>query len=412
MARKKSRSFLTAIALVVIAAGLIFAFWPQPTIVDMGEVKRGAMMETIEEQGRTRVSNAYVVSTPVAGRLMRVEIEPGDEVKRGQTVIALMLPANPSALDVRTREQARAQVNAAEAGLRLARADLNKAAADKQLYEDELKRSRQLAERGIASQAALDRALGEAQKAIAALDTAEAAIAMREAELANARARLIGFDDRTLAAALNRNDENGDDEIPLTAPATGRILRIMQQSETTLAAGTPIMEIGNIEDDLEIIVELLSSDAVRIKPGDRVVIRNWGGEKDLEGVIDRIDPFGFTKFSALGVEEQRVNAVIRFSSERSEYAGLGHGFRVETSIVIWEDADALIVPSSALFRSGEDWAVFRVEDGDATKRIVEIGRNNGIEAQVLDGLEAGDRVILYPSSEIEEGMSVARRVVE
>lgn len=412
MARKKSRSFLTAIALVVIAAGLIFAFWPQPTIVDMGEVKRGAMMETIEEQGRTRVSNAYVVSTPVAGRLMRVEIEPGDEVKRGQTVIALMLPANPSALDVRTREQARAQVNAAEAGLRLARADLNKAAADKQLYEDELKRSRQLAERGIASQAALDRALGEAQKAIAALDTAEAAIAMREAELANARARLIGFDDRTLAAALNRNDENGDDEIPLTAPATGRILRIMQQSETTLAAGTPIMEIGNIEDDLEIIVELLSSDAVRIKPGDRVVIRNWGGEKDLEGVIDRIDPFGFTKFSALGVEEQRVNAVIRFTSERSEYAGLGHGFRVETSIVIWEDADALIVPSSALFRSGEDWAVFRVEDGDATKRIVEIGRNNGIEAQVLDGLEAGDRVILYPSSEIEEGMSVARRVVE
>jgi HlyD family secretion protein len=409
LAVRRSRHVLTIAALALVAGGLLFAFWPQPSIVDMAQVRRGEMRVTIDEQGRTRVRDAYVVSTPVAGRLLRVEVDPGDEVVRGQTVVAQMLPANPAALDVRTREQARASVAAAEAALRLAHAEFSKAVADKDFADEELARNNRLAEQGIASQASLDLARSGARKAAAAMDTAEAAIAMREAELANARAHLIGFDDRRLAAAL---DDSVSAEIPLTAPATGRILRIMQQSETTLAAGTQIMEIGNVEDDLEILVELLSTDAVQVRPGDRVIIANWGGDGDLEGKVERVDPFGFTKFSALGVEEQRVNTVIRFESGREKYRGLGHGFRVEVSIVIWENEDAVIVPSSSLFRIGGDWAVFVVADGYARQRKVEIGRNNGIDAQVLGGIEPEETVIVYPSSSIADGAKVARRRVE
>lgn len=407
--KKRSRLYLTIGAVVVIGAGLAAAFWPRPTMVDLGAVTRGPMIVTIDEEGRTRVRDAYVVSTPIAGRLQRVEVEPGDPVERGKTIVAHMLPTNPAALDVRTREQARAAVTAAEAALRVARADLNAAIANRDAADSELVRTRQLAERGVTSGAALDRAEQAARVAAANVDTAEAAIAMRQAEVANARAQLIGFDDRGLAAAI---DAAGVQQIPLYAPADGRILRIMQQSETTLPAGAPIMEIGNVGNDLEVVVELLSTDAVQVSPGDRVIIDDWGRPDALDGEVERVDPFGISKFSALGVEEQRVNAVIRFTGPPEAHQGLGHGFRVETRIVVWEDPDTLIVPSSALFRSGGNWAVFRVLDGTARLQTVELGRDNGTEAQVIDRLAEGDQVILFPSSGLTEGMSVAQRKVE
>ena len=237
--------------------------------------------------------------------------------------------------------------------------------------------------------------------------TLEGMQALREAEIANAQAQLIGFDDPRLAAAIG----TASDDIPLYAPADGRILRVIQQSETSLLAGTPIMEIGDIANDLEIVVELLSTDAVQVGPGDAVIVADWGGSTELLGEVIRVDPFGITQFSALGVEEQRVNAVIAFTSPPADYAGLGHGFRVETQIVVWEAEDTLIVPASALFRSREDWAVFVVEEDAARLRTIEIGPNNGIEAQVTAGLSEGDRVILYPSSGLSEGMSVAERVI-
>ncbi|MEZ5778829.1 MAG: HlyD family efflux transporter periplasmic adaptor subunit [Paracoccaceae bacterium] len=407
--KKRSRLYLTIGAVVVIGAGLAAAFWPRATMVDMGEVTRGPMIVTIDEEGRTRVRDAYVVSTPIAGRLQRVEVEPGDPVERGKTVVAHMLPTNPAALDVRTREQALAAVTAAEAALRVARADLNAALANRDGADAELARARQLAERGVTSGAALDRAQQTARVAAANVDTAEAAIAMRQAEVATARAQLIGFDDKGLGAAI---DAAGVRQIPLYAPADGRILRIMQQSETTLPAGAPIMEIGNVGNDLEIVVELLSTDAVQVSPGDRVIIDDWGRPDTLDGKVERVDPFGISKFSALGVEEQRVNAVIRFTGPPEAHQGLGHGFRVETRIVVWEDPDTLIVPSSALFRSGGDWAVFRNTGGTAELRAIRLGRNNGTEAQVLDGLAEGDQVILFPSSGLTGGMSVAQRKVE
>lgn len=406
-AKKRSRLILTTGVVLLVAGALAVAFWPKPTMVDMGEVTRGTMRLTIDEEGRTRVRDAYIVSTPVAGQLQRVSVQPGDPVIRGETIVAHMRPTNPAVLDVRNREQAQAAVAAAQAALRVARADLNAALAGRDLAQTELGRTEQLVDRGIASEAALDRARQAARVAQANVDTAEAAISMRQAEIANAQAQLIGFDDHGLAAAIGTRS----DDIPLYAPSDGRILRVMQQSETSLPAGAPIMEIGNIENDLEVVVDLLSTDAVQVAVGDQVIITDWGGATDLAGEVIRVDPFGITQFSALGVQEQRVNAVIAFVSPPEDYAGLGHGFRVETRIVVWETEDTLIVPASALFRSSGTWAVFFVENDTAQLRTIEIGPNNGVEAQVTAGLSEGDRVVLYPSSGLSNGMSVAERVI-
>jgi len=408
-ARKRSRLILTVIIALLIAGALTAAFWPRPTMVDLGEVTRGPMMVTIDEEGRTRVAEAYVVSTPVAGRLQRVEVDPGDPVVRGETVVAHMLPTNPAALDVRTREQAQAAVQAAAAALRVARADLNAAIANRDLSDTELARARQLFEREIVSEAAFDRARQNFRVAEATVETAEAAIAMREADLANARAQLIGFEDQGLAAAIGNARS---DDIPLFAPADGRILRIMQQSETTLPAGAPIMEIGDVDGALEVVVDLISSDAVQVEVGDPVIIEDWGGASPLEGEVRRIDPFGITELSALGVEEQRVPVTVALTGSPEERRALGHGYRVEARIVTWQNEDALRMPSSALFRTKEDWSVFVAEDGAAVLHIIEIGRNNGTLAEVLKGLVEGDRVILYPSAAVSDGLSIAPRALE
>jgi HlyD family secretion protein len=408
-ARKRSRLILSIVAVLLIGGVLTAAFWPRPVMVDLGEVTRGPMMVTIDEEGRARVAEAYIVSTPVAGRLQRVKVDPGDPVVRGETVVAHMLPTNPAALDVRTREQAQAAVQAAQAALRVARADLNAAMAHRDLAATELTRAEQLADRQITSQAALDRARQNLRVSEAAVETAQAAIAMREAELANARAQLIGFDDQGLAAAI---ENTRSDDIPLYAPADGRILRIMQQSETTLPAGAPIMEIGDIEGELEVVVDLISSDAVQVEVGDPVIVEDWGGPQPFDGEVRRIDPFAITEFSALGVKEQRVAVTVTLTGPPEDRRALGHGYRVEARIVVWQSQDALRVPASALFRSGDDWAVFAAEDGTARLRKVEIGRNNGIDAEVLEGLAPGDRVILYPSAALTDGTAITQRSVE
>jgi len=407
MTRRRSRSRLVLVgaALLLIAAALAAAFWPRPVLVDLGVVSQGPMMLTIDEEGRTKVSEPYMVSTPVAGRLQRVEVSPGDTVVRGETVVAHMLPTNPAALDIRTREQARAAVTAAEAAVRMAQADLNAAIATRDVAESELSRTRQLAASDLVSEAALDRAEGNYRIAITTVDTAAAAIAIREADLANAQSQLLGFEDPRLAEAIG--GETAD--IPLYAPADGRILRILQQSETTLPAGTPVMEIGDVANDLEVVVELISSDAVRVGLDDAVIIDDWGGDTALSGVVARIDPFAITKVSALGVEEQRVPVTVALTSPAAERTGLGHGYRVEARIVVWEEAETVQVPASALFRAGEGWAVFVDRDGVAATQSVSLGPNNGQNAQVLTGLVPGDRIILYPSAAIAEGVQIAER---
>ena len=395
MAKKKnSRKMLTIGAVAVVALLLLYAFWPSATTVDMGEVTQGPMRLTINEEGRTRVHDSFQVSTPTEGRLLRVNVEAGDKVSKGM-IVARMTPAP---LDARSRAQARASVTSAQAGVRMAANGVGQARADKRLADQNLARERKLWELKSTSRAALDMAIRDVQSANASVQSAQNTVAMRRGELSAAQSQLIG-------------SRGSGGTIAIRAPATGRILKVMQQSAATLAAGTPVMEIGNITGDLEILVELLSTDAVNVSVGDPVLIDNWGGPKPLRGEIAIIEPQGFTKFSALGVEEQRVNAIVRFTSVQTAEANLGSGFRVETRIIIWQDKDAVIVPSSALFRDQGKWAVFVVSGSDAQLRRVKIGRNNGTQAQVLDGLKKGDKVILYPSSDIVDGTDVEQREI-
>lgn len=406
--RKYSRPVLIAAAVVLVAGSLVIAFRPSPTLVDTATVQQGRMIVTINEEARTEVKETYVVSAPVAGELQRVTLHPGDPVVKDETVVARMLPMNPSALDVRTREQAQAAVHAAEAALRVARADLNAARAKHEFALAELERTKTLIAREIVSEVALQRADQAARVAKATVETAVAAIAQREAELNNARARLIGFEDQALAAALG-TEVQPVHSIPLRSPIDGTVLKVVTTSEKSLIAGEPILEIGDVRNDLEVVAELLSPDAVQVRTGNPVIITNWGGPGDLHGVVTRIDPYGYTKFSALGVEEQRVETRIDFTDPGQERGNLGHGYRVEVRIVVWERDDAVMVPSAALFRQGTDWAVFVISDGVARQRVIGIGRNNGIEAEVLAGLDPGERVVLFPSSTLTDGARVEDR---
>jgi len=398
--KKRSRLVSTLVVLAVLGAALTYAFWPRPMLVDIAPATQGPMQVTIDEEGRTQVHDPYIVSTPITGRLMRLTVEPGDKVNADQ-VVARMLPTSPSALDARSLEQARANVTAAEAALRVAQADVNKAQADRDLAQANLERTRRLFDSGIVSKAALDADERAARAANAALDTTRAAISMRIAELNNARAALISFDD------AGKDQQN---VLALSSPVDGAVLRIMQQSEITLAAGTPILEIGNIETGLEVVAELLSTDAVQIAPGDAVIIDNWGGDDVLYGTVSRIEPWGFTKVSALGVEEQRVKVSIGFDSPYEDRAALGHGFRVETRIITWSDDNATTVPAGALFRNGQNgWALFVVRDGIAHLTPVELAANNGLTAAISDGIAIGDEIVLYPPAGLEDGQTVAQR---
>lgn len=404
---KRSRMLLSLAILALIAAALVGAFWPRPALVDLASVSRGPLMVTIDEEGRTQVAEPYIVSTPLAGRIKRLTVHPGDPVIKDETVVVHMLPTNPIALDARTREQAQSAVTAAEAALRVSRADLNAALAGRDFALTELQRAERLTEQEIFSEAALDKARQQYRIARATVETAEAAITMGEASLDNARAQLINFDDKSVTDAIKAR--GGDSDIPITAPETGRILRVFQESETTLPAGAPILEIGDVEAGLEVVVELISSDAVQVRVGNRVIIGDWGGANDLSGVVARIDPFGITRVSALGVQEQRVPVTISLTSAAKDRVGLGHGYRVEARIVVWDGADVVRVPSSALFREAGSWAVFLHQDGKAILTPVNIGQNNGIMAEVLTGLTADDRVIIYPSAVITDGAAIAER---
>ncbi len=377
--------------------------------MDLGGVNRGDLSVTIDEEGRTRVRETYTVSTPVAGRLLRVEMHAGDFVTQGKTVVAKMRPINPAVLDSRTREQALAAVDIAQASLRVAEANLNSAIASEELAEAAFRRTRSLAERGIESEATLERAEGNLRSSRASRETAEAAIAMREAELANARASLNGRED------IGQADAGGDldgDEIPLYAPIDGRILQVLQESETTLPVGAPIMEIGDVSSDLEVVSELISSDAVQVTEGDPVILRDWGGENDLRGEVRRVHPFGATKYSALGVEEQRVRVEIDLLSPIEERKALGHGYRLEVAIIVWQANDVLLVPASALFREDANWSVFVAKDGEAQLTQIEIGQSNGVLTEVVGGMEEGDLVVLYPSAAIEHGSKIVPRAEE
>ena len=403
MNKKTSRNRITLGAAVLIAGFLGYAFWPHPQLVDLARVERSPMMATIDEEARTRVSDVYVVSAPVSGRLLRVEVESGDLVDGQLTTLARILPSDPSFLDARAQDQAEADVRSAEAALELSRAEVQRAEAERDYAQTERQRAVELLERQAVSQAAVDRAELNQRSAEANLQTSRANVLVREAALENARARLM-----TPAEAESRSPVDGG-TIVVRAPVSGRVLRVVQESETIIQAGAPILELGDPKGDLEVLAELLSTDAVKVTPGDRVIIDKWGGAPPLEGVVDRVEPFGFTKFSALGVEEQRVNVIIRFVDPPSARNALGHGYRVEARIVVWEDESILNAPSSALYRDGPNWMIMTVMNGRARPRQVTVGWNNGAQAEIRSGLEVGETVVLYPSDDVRDGARLGAR---
>lgn len=388
--------FWPAVGLVLVLA-IGWAFWPRPVLVDFAEVERGEMAVTVRDEGFTRVREVYVVSAPVGGRLLRVEAEAGDPVEAAQ-LLANILPSDPAFLDARTQSEFQAAFRTAEAALGFAVAERRRAEAQAEYAISEAERMEALFERGTIGQAQLDRARLERRTAEASLSTAQATVRMRIAERDAAQARLIEPGEDVAAAGV----------VEIASPIDGRVLRVLQESEAVVAAGSPLLEIGDPA-DLEIVAELLSTDAVQIREGAPALIEHWGGPQALRARVRRVEPYGFLKISALGVEEQRVNVILDFVDPPEVWAGLGHGFRVEPAIETWRGEDVVIAPAAALFRHEGGWAAFIAVGGRAELRTVEIGRTNGIQAEVTGGLAAGDRLILHPPDAVADGVAVRPR---
>ncbi|MFO7276754.1 MAG: HlyD family efflux transporter periplasmic adaptor subunit [Pseudomonadota bacterium] len=381
---------------------LAWLFRPQPVPVDLATVERGPLLVTVSDDGETRVRDVFAVSAPIAGLMRRIELEVGDPVEAQRTVIARIEPSDPAFLDPRSAAEARAARDAAAAARAYAQAQLERMLAERDFAISEYERIESLAERQVVSQNEREAAQRRARAAIAAVEEARAALRMRESELEQAKARLIAPGRSTPATEGDCNC------IRVYSPVSGTVLRINSRSERVVTPGELLVEVGDPR-RLEIVVDLLSEDAVRVRAGQRAIIEGWGGEEPLEGTVRRVEPFGFMRVSALGIEEQRVNVIIDITSPRERWQRLGHGYRVVPSIVLWEAQDVLLVPLSALFRQGESWAVFVAENGRAKLRTVEIGQQNGLVAEVRSGLEPGERVVLHPGDRVTDGTRITPR---
>jgi len=402
MSLSLKKGIMPGVAALLVLAGLVYAFWPRPIPVSLTRAERAPLMVTIEDEGETRVKEVYTISAPLSGRVARFGGHVGDSVTAGKTVVATIRPSDPSLHDVRTHSELEAAVRAAEAARDLARAHMASAAAARDFAEAEFKRSRDLAERGTVSRSVLDRARMEARTKAAELAEARAELRVREFQLETAKATLLSPESAPAA-------KTGDlCCFQVRAPVSGTILRIIRESEAVVQAGAPLVEIGDPA-DLEIVVDLLSTEAVKVSAGDAVLIDGWGGAGSLNGRVRRVEPFGFTKVSALGIEEQRVNVVVDFTDPPKLWSRLGHGYRVVTRIVRWRGENVLQVPLSALFRSRGAWSLFRVEDGRARLTRVGVGHMNVRTAEIRAGLKAGDTVLLHPSDRIEDGVRVVAR---
>lgn len=393
-------AILIWLVLALAAAALYFALQPRPLEADFAEVSRGPLRITLDEEGETRVRDRYVVSAPLAGRVLRIEHEPGDRVRAASTVLARFLPTDPHLLDPRARAQAEAQVKTSESTLNRSRVELARAQSEREHAESELERHLKLHRDGLLAEDRLESARLRAATAVESERAAQSSIGVAQAQLERARASLI---EAAGAAAPDKA------VVLLHAPIDGVVLRRIWESEAVVEAGEPLLELADPA-KLEIVSDMLSTDAVKISLRDKVLIEQWGGERTLLGRVRRVEPYGFTKISALGVEEQRVNVVIDFDDPREAWEELGDGYRVEVRVVVWESDAVLKAPSSSLFRNGEAWAVY-VVDGQARAllREVEIGQRNAREVQILAGLQEGDRVIAYPGDQIASGIEVVAR---
>jgi len=413
MDRVQRRSLVWALLAVAIIIAAVWALRPAPILVDTAAVEEGPMRATVDEEGKTRVKEVYVVSAPIAGRVLRSALEAGDAVEGGRSVVAVLQPTDPALIDVRTRKDLEAQVEAARSAVRLAEAELEQARSELSFAERDLVRARTLAPTQAISKRALDKAVHDVEVRKAALARAEAGVDFRKRELASARARLISPGSEIVESGSAPETTGSTGAIccvQVRAPASGRVLRMLVKSEQVVAAGTPLLEIGDPQ-DIEIVVELLSTDAVKIRESADATIEGWGGADAIPAVVTRIEPGGFTKVSALGIEEQRVRVILDFKGPADAWKTLGHDFRIYARITAWKSDRVARVPLSALFRQGDDWAVFRVVDGSVELALIEIGHRNREAAEVRSGLKPGDRVVLHPSDRVHDGVAVAERPI-
>jgi HlyD family secretion protein len=390
-------------------AGVIWFAWPRPIAVDFASVTKGPMTVMIDDEAKTRVRHIYTVSAPIAGRVLRIShphgeqgisIHVGDQVKAAATIVAVMQPATPSFLDVRSREELQAMLAAADAAVALTEAELQRLEAALEFAHSELRRSESLARTNIISERNLEKARLDVQTNEAALASAKAQRDVRRSERASVAARLVSPSTATPEISAGCC-------IELRAPVTGVVLKIIQDSEAVVQTGAPLIDVGD-PFDLEVVADLLSTDAVQIKAGAPVNIDGWGGAT-IQGRVTRVDPAGFLKVSALGIEEQRVHTTIDFVDPPEAWSRLGHDYRVIVHVAIWSADNVLTVPVTTLFRKGDAWAVFVVKNGRAQSVVVEIGHRNNRIAEVNSGLSADDQVILHPSDRVIDGAAVARR---
>ena len=395
--RKWIRRGLIGFAVLAVVGLIVVAWIPNPVEVEVATVERGPMVVTVNEDGRTRVKDRYIVSAPITGNLARLDLEAGDTIERDQ-VIARLVPLPPPLLDSRTRAEAKARVDAAQAATRQSQAAVNRARYERDFAKQEADRALAVVEQGGLARSDADRAVSTYRSAQEALSSANFGARVAEHQLKLAQ---------TALKQLSGKPEDAE-QLEIISPVGGQVLKLFQESEGVVQGGMPILEVGDPE-ALEIVVDVLSQDATRIPAGAAATIERWGGKNPLRGHVRVVEPSAFTKLSALGVEEQRVNVIIDLDDERALWSTLGDGYRVEARVSVWEGEDVLRVPASAVFRSEEAWATFVVEEGAAALRSVEIGETNGLETQVLSGLDEGDTVIAYPSDSVRDGVSVKAR---
>jgi HlyD family secretion protein len=386
-----------------LVAALVWALWPQPAAVDLAAVARGPMQGVILAQGVTRVREPYAIAAPITGTATRSPIEVGDAVVAGETVVAVIQPADPTLMDARSRAQAEAAVAEARAAVALAESNLRQAETGLAHADSQLERGQALADRGTIPRRMLEDIEAAHDTARQALDAARSQLDLNRATLARAQAQLLGPE-----AAFDPAAEAGDCCVRILAPQTGIVLAVTDQSARLVQAGSPLLTIGNL-DEMEIELDLLSADAVRVPPGARALIDRWGGEGMLEARLRRIDPAAFTRVSALGIEEQRVRLRLDLLTPPEGRPGLGEGFRVHVRLIAWEAEDLLQLPQAALFRQGDGWAVFTEDDGRARLVPVRIGRQAEGRAELLGGLVEGARVVLYPASGLSDGDRIVPR---
>ncbi len=391
---RRSIPWLAGVALLSLVA---WGLSPKPVLVEIGVVARGPLTVRVSEEGKTRVRNRYVVAAPVAGKMRRVPLKPGDEVKAGETLLTAIEPVVAPLLDPRARVQAEAVVSMREASRKQAAEALDANKAASKMAESELERVRSITRAGTMSQSDRDRTEMESSMRSAEVRAAEFALQVADYELAQARAAL----ERPEASVAGNLAE-------VKSPVSGRVLKVMLESETVVTPGTQILEVGDPA-DIEIEAEILSRDAVTIRPGDTVEIDQWGGVNPLKGRVRRVEPAAFTKVSALGVEEQRVIVLCDLVDPPDAAKSLGDRYRVEVRVAVWHADDVLVIPAGSLFREGNAWKTYLFKDGAARLTAVEAGHSDGRFTEILSGVTAGEEVLLHPPDTVKDGTAVTKR---